>query len=78
MFRPGFVRPRRGLKSRVRWYRVFYAVLKPFAAAMEHTMPKQVTNTQRIGRAMLYVAKTKPGVRFLTAKEINEFAAAHG
>lgn len=78
MFRPGFVRPRRGVKSRVRWYRVVYAVLKPFGALMERTMPKQVTNTQKIGKAMLQVAKTKPRMRIVDPKDINELAAAYG
>jgi uncharacterized protein YbjT (DUF2867 family) len=78
MFRPGFVRPRRGLKSRVRWYRVFYAITKPFGGMMERMMPSQATNTQKVGKAMLHVAKTTPKQSIIDPKDINALAAAHG
>lgn len=77
MFRPGFIRPKRGIKSRVRWYRVFYAVLKPVGALMEKTMPNQATNTQKVGKAMLQAAKTKPRLTIVDPKDINALAALH-
>lgn len=78
MFRPGFIRPMRGLTSRVRWYRAFYAATKPVAGIMERLMRDQATNTTKVGKAMLQVAKTTPRLRVVTPKDINALAAAHG
>jgi uncharacterized protein YbjT (DUF2867 family) len=57
MFRPGFIEPMDGIKSKTRSYRMFYVVLKPVLPLLRWMLPKQVLSTREIGRAMLTVAK---------------------
>jgi uncharacterized protein YbjT (DUF2867 family) len=57
MFRPGFIEPMDGIKSKTRSYRVFYMVLKPALPLLRRMLPKQVLSTREIGRAMLAVAR---------------------
>ena len=53
MFRPGFIQPRHGIKSKTKSYRVFYIVLP----ALKAIFPRSVTTTEQLGRAMIAVAK---------------------
>jgi uncharacterized protein YbjT (DUF2867 family) len=57
MFRPGFIEPLDGIKSKTRSYRLFYVVLKPILPLLRRMLPNQVLSTREIGRAMLAVAK---------------------
>jgi len=57
MFRPGFIEPMDGIRSKTRSYRVFYAVLKPLLPVLRRALPNQVLSTREIGQAMLAVAK---------------------
>ena len=57
MFRPGFIQPRHGIKSKTKSYRVFYIVLGPFLPALKAIFPRSVTTTEQLGRAMIAVAK---------------------
>lgn len=57
MFRPGLIIPMHGITSRTRWYRVIYAVLTPLYPVLNAMAPKLVTTTERLGRAMIKVAK---------------------
>ena len=72
MFRPGVIVPLHGIKSRTMLYRVPYAVLGPILPLLQRLFPKQVTTTEKLGRAMLTVAKhgaTKP---VLESSDINQ------
>jgi hypothetical protein len=75
MFRPGFIRPARGVKSRTRWYRAFYAATAPLGGLVERMAPGSATNTSAMGRAMLAVAKRAPQERILDTRAINALAA---
>jgi hypothetical protein len=57
MFRPGAIVPLHGVKSKTKLYRVFYVLLGPLLPLLKTLFPKYVTTTERIGRAMLTVAK---------------------
>jgi uncharacterized protein YbjT (DUF2867 family) len=57
MFRPGFIEPMDGIKSKTHSYRLFYLVLKPVLPLLRWMLPNQVLSTREIGRAMLAVAK---------------------
>ncbi|MHB8604367.1 MAG: NAD(P)H-binding protein [Thermoplasmatota archaeon] len=75
MFRPGLIRPERGITSRTRWYRVFYAATKPLAGLIARAMPDQVTTTTKMGRAMLEVARDPPKEHIVAPRDINALAA---
>lgn len=56
-FRPALIRPMHGIKSRTTSYRVFYAITAPVFPLLKAAFPRQVTTTERVGRAMLNVAR---------------------
>lgn len=76
VFRPAFVQPARGITSRTRLYRVLYAVLAPIFPVLDGLFPRYVTTTERVGRAMLNVARNGAPKAVLENDEIN--AAAMG
>lgn len=57
MFRPGFIAPAPGIKSKTPLYRFFYALARPLTPLLRAAFPNHVTTSERIGRAMLRVAK---------------------
>jgi uncharacterized protein YbjT (DUF2867 family) len=57
MFRPAFIEPLHGIRSRTALYRVIYPVLRPLVPLVKALFPKWVTTTERVGRAMLRVAR---------------------
>jgi len=75
-FRPAFVRPMHGITSRTRSYRILYAVVRPLVPVLEALASKYVTTTERVGRAMLNVARRGYGKAVLENDDIN--AAAKG
>lgn len=74
MFRPGFIEARHGIKSRTPLYRALYVVVAPFVPLLRLAFPRQITSTDRIGRAMLEVAKRGAKQAILDPAEINELA----
>jgi uncharacterized protein YbjT (DUF2867 family) len=74
VFRPAFVRPLHGITSRTPSYRVLYAILGPLAPAIEALFPRSVTTTERVGRAMLSVARRGFSKAVLENQDINDAA----
>jgi uncharacterized protein YbjT (DUF2867 family) len=74
VFRPAVIRPLHGIRSRTAVYRIFYALLRPGMPLLERLIPAYVTNTEKIGRAMLNAAKRGARVRVLESKDINALA----
>ena len=56
-FRPAMIQPLHGIQSRTRLYRMLYVPLAPVMPLLVRTMPRWVTTTERIGRAMLRAAR---------------------
>jgi uncharacterized protein YbjT (DUF2867 family) len=75
-FRPAFIRSMHGIKSRTRSYRVLYAIMTPFIPLVMVLFPRQVTTTEKIGRAMLNVARHGAAKRILESDDINAAAEA--
>lgn len=74
MFRPGFIQPVKGVRSKTAWYQAAYTVLGPIASVLLRLAPNQVTTTERLGRAMIRVAHSGFDTRILHAREINALA----
>jgi uncharacterized protein YbjT (DUF2867 family) len=74
MFRPGFIQPLHGIRSHTRAYRALYAVLSPLFPLWNAILPDHVTTTERVGRAMLAVARLRPPTAVLEARDINALA----
>jgi uncharacterized protein YbjT (DUF2867 family) len=70
MLRPGIIQPRHGARSRTGWVRVVYVILWPVAAIA--VAAGRATTTDRVGRAMLRLARTGYPRPILGNREINE------
>ena len=57
LFRPGFIVPQHGVRSKTRLYQAFYTVLGPLMPWLLKIAPKYGTSTEQMGRAMLKLAK---------------------
>jgi uncharacterized protein YbjT (DUF2867 family) len=55
-FRPGYIQPLHGIRSKTRLYRLAYAVMGPLYPVLKALVPRYVTTTEQIGRAMILVA----------------------
>jgi uncharacterized protein YbjT (DUF2867 family) len=78
MFRPGFIQPLHGIRSRTPLYRVLYAVLSPLFPVWNALLPDQVTTTERLGRAMLAVARRGAPRAVLETADLNALARTDG
>lgn len=75
MFRPAFIQPLHGIRSKTRMYQVFYTVLRPLLPLLR-LIPRYVTTTERLGRAMIAVAKYGAPKPVLESEDINRLAAS--
>src|SRR4030095_683860 len=71
MFRPGHIQPKRGIKSRTGWYNLYYAILGSFYFLLKR-IPKYVTDTTTMGRAMIRVALNGYSKNILESNDINK------
>jgi len=71
-FRPGFIVPERGIKSRTGWYNTVYAILRPFFPLLKKS--KHVTTTSRLGQAMINVLAHPQQLKLLENMHINALA----
>ncbi len=75
MFRPGFIQPQHGVRSKTALYRAVYAVLGPIAPALRAIAPRFVTTSEAVGRAMLRVAKSPLERRVVENDEIHRLGS---
>lgn len=73
MFRPGLIRPLHGIRSRTRLYRIGYAVIRPLFPLLGAL--GLLTTTERVGQAMLRVARDGSPKPRLDNADINALAA---
>ena len=78
MFRPGFIQPLHGVRSKTGWYRAIYAVLAPLYPVLKVLFPNQITTTEQVGRAMLVAARRGAPTRVLENRDINALSAGEG
>lgn len=69
MFRPGYIEPMHGAKSRTRLYQVFLTILRPIFPLVRRF--SWATSTEQIGKAMIGVAKHGSLEKILAPKAIN-------
>lgn len=73
MFRPGFIQPMKGIKSRTVIYNLFYVFFKPLYFIFK-SFPKYVTSTDRLGQAMIKTVVDGYDKNVLESSDINEIA----
>ncbi|GAA0912644.1 epimerase [Nonomuraea longicatena] len=73
VFRPGYVHPARGVRSRT-WYRMVYVAAAPVQPLIRRLFPARVTTEEALGRAMIRVAAYGWDTRVLDARAVNAAA----
>ncbi|HXM20636.1 MAG TPA: NAD(P)H-binding protein [Terriglobales bacterium] len=71
MFRPAYIQPLHGIRTKTKWYGAVYAMMGPLYPVWKLLFPKYVTTTECIGRAMLNVAKRGATKSVLENQDIN-------
>ena len=74
MFRPGYIQPMHGIKSKTRWYRILYASLGWLYPVFKALAPTMATTTEQLGRAMVAAAKHGAPKHVLEGRDINALA----
>jgi uncharacterized protein YbjT (DUF2867 family) len=75
MFRPGYIQPLDGIRTKTKWTGALYAILAPLYPVWKTLFPRHVTTTERLGRAMINVASRGAPRRILESGEINAMSA---
>ena len=70
MFRPGFIQPLHGIRSKTRLYNVFYLIAAPLLPLLKR-FQRYVTTTEKLGRAMIAAAKRGAPKKVLESIDIN-------
>jgi hypothetical protein len=71
MFRPGYIQPMRGIKSRTAWYNAVYVIFKPLYYVLR-PFPKLLTDTNALSKAMVNVALKGYEKNILENEDINK------
>jgi uncharacterized protein YbjT (DUF2867 family) len=71
MFRPAFIQPLHGVRSKTRMYRAFYGVTGPVYPVLRRIAPRLVTSSETLGRAMVAVATNGASKHILETSDIN-------
>lgn len=72
MFRPAAIQPLHGIKSKTAWVQAIYVAAAPLFGLLKRAAPKYVTTTERIGRAMIKVARDGYRRPVLESDDINQ------
>jgi len=74
LFRPAFIHPLHGIKSRTKIYRMMYALSAPLFPVLNAIFPNYLTTTEKIGHAMINVSMRGYPKQILEARDINSAA----
>jgi uncharacterized protein YbjT (DUF2867 family) len=75
MFRPGFIQPMAGIRSKTGWYQAFYSIAAPLYPLVHWLLPQYSTTTRNLGRALIRVAAEGYTNPLLYSRDINALAA---
>ena len=73
MFRPGYIQPQKGIKSKTKWVQAMYTLFWPVYSILKH-FPGTATNTTNMGLAMINSLTADYPKQVLGNKEINKLA----
>lgn len=74
IIRPAVIEPLHGIEARQRWTRILYKVSSPLIPLLRAALPQYVTDTERLGRAMLNIARRGAGKHILHTADVNAIA----
>jgi uncharacterized protein YbjT (DUF2867 family) len=76
LFRPAYIQPLHGIRSKTRWYGAAYALMRPLYPLWKVLFPNYVTTTECVGRAMLNVTKRGFPKPVLENRDINRMCGS--
>jgi uncharacterized protein YbjT (DUF2867 family) len=71
MFRPAGIQPLHGIRSKTGWVQAIYVGASPLLTLLNRVAPKYMTTTERVGRAMIKVARNGFPRPVLESEDIN-------
>jgi hypothetical protein len=74
MFRPGYIQPVGGVRSRTGWVQALYTVIAPAYPVLRRLMPNATTTTASLGRALIQVAASGYMKPVLYSADVNRLA----
>lgn len=74
MFRPGFIQPMKGVRSKTRLYQLVYDVLTPLYPLLWRVGPRFITTSENMGRALIEVSINGYPRKILETDDINRAA----
>jgi uncharacterized protein YbjT (DUF2867 family) len=75
LFRPAYIQPLHGIRTKTRWYGAAYAFMRPLYPLWKMLFPSYVTTTECVGRAMLNATKRGFPKPVLENRDINQMCA---
>ena len=78
MFRPGYIQPIGGVRSKTAWYQAIYSVAAPLYPVLNRLLPQSTTTTANLGRALIQVAAAGYPKPILYSRDINALAGMSG
>lgn len=78
MFRPGFIQPLKGVRSKTFAYRILYALAGPLIPLLRRVFPGSMTTSVEVARAMIVAVRLGYHKRTLETADINALAARWG
>ena len=75
MFRPGFIQPMDGIRSKTPWVQALYTISAPLYPILHRLFPQYSTTTAHLGRAFIEVADHGYPTKILHSKDIDALAA---
>jgi uncharacterized protein YbjT (DUF2867 family) len=73
MFRPAGIQPLHGVRSNLAWAQPIYVATAPLLGWLVRLAPRSMTTTERVGRAMISVARNGYPKPVLESADINRF-----
>jgi uncharacterized protein YbjT (DUF2867 family) len=71
MFRPAGIQPLHGVRSKTAWVQAIYVVAAPLLSYLARTSPKFMTTSEKVGLAMIKVARDGYPKPILESEDIN-------
>jgi len=75
MFRPGYIQPMKGIRSSTKMYNMMYALMKPLYPILNKIFADHITNTTRVGKAMINAMFLGYDKKHLDNSDINLLAS---
>jgi len=74
LFRPGYIQPLKGIRSKTKLYNAIYVLLRPLSGLIKSVFKSAVTDTTSVGQAMINATVFGWHQQVLDNKSINQLA----